>query len=58
MVLPDEYSPGLETVRYALPLIQEECKDITAKVSLSISVYGVKAMVRLIALPRYFYRSL
>ena len=35
---------GLEATRYALPIIKKECKDIQAKVSLTVSVYGLKAM--------------
>lgn len=42
--LPDQYTPGLEAVQYALPVIKETSKDIETKVSLTISIYGIKAI--------------
>eukprot|EP00039_Didymoeca_costata_P029975 m.27339 g.27339 ORF g.27339 m.27339 type:complete len:253 (-) comp7886_c0_seq2:259-1017(-) len=42
--LPSGYAAGLEATQYALAIIKKECKDVVAKVSLTVSIYGLKAM--------------
>eukprot|EP00041_Stephanoeca_diplocostata_P016173 m.315863 g.315863 ORF g.315863 m.315863 type:complete len:259 (-) comp20282_c0_seq3:1692-2468(-) len=42
--LPDGFSPGLEAVQFCLPKIKKESKYIDSKVSLTVSIYGLKAM--------------
>eukprot|EP00040_Diaphanoeca_grandis_P020894 m.111122 g.111122 ORF g.111122 m.111122 type:complete len:280 (-) comp28097_c0_seq2:32-871(-) len=43
-VLPTQFQPGLDATQFVLPKIVAESKSIEAKVSLTISVYGIKAI--------------
>lgn len=42
--LPAQFVPGLDAIQYALPRIKTESKDLDSKVSLTISIYGIKAI--------------
>eukprot|EP00037_Helgoeca_nana_P022591 m.232024 g.232024 ORF g.232024 m.232024 type:complete len:260 (-) comp26044_c0_seq1:2075-2854(-) len=43
-ILPDGFPPGVESVQHVLPMIKKDADRIASKVSLTVSIYGIKAM--------------